>query len=339
MSDKQRLYDAYLSGDKTEISRSESRFQDQSAIDSAIRSALRENDPRIREAAIAWNANDLDEYMRIAKAIIKEGHFVQDDVVLAIRAEASKLEEDGSESSSTSKAKGLFTAEKFAEAISQGDEAMANTIKTDIIQTEQKNGKTEEEAEKSFNSSSSRSCKELFLEGEISEDKAINALVDYCGLEKDEAEKRVGEWAFEADYGFTYSDRGEAYKSGEITASELKTILMETGGKTEEEADLQIQVYDWEKEVPGCDNITAAAIRDYNENCASEGITKTVYYDAWSTYNDIEGDFDSDGNSIPYSKVVKVMPYINSLPLSSSQKTALALCWWGEKTVSKYRLW
>ena len=195
VSDKQRLYDAYLSGDKTEISRSESRFQDQSAIDSAIRSALRENDPRIREAAISWNANDLDEYMRIAKAIINEGRFVQDNVVLAIRAEANKLAEDGAESADTSKANGLFTSEKFAEAISQGDEAMANTIKTDIIQTEQKNGKTMEEAEKSFNSSASRSCKELFLEGEISADKAVKSLFDYCGLEKDEAEKRVGEWA------------------------------------------------------------------------------------------------------------------------------------------------
>ena len=339
VTNQQQLYDAIMSGDQTQIDRVKGRFKDQSAIDSAIRSSLRENDPRIREAAIAWNANDLDEYMRIAKAIIKEGRFVQDDVVLAIRAEANKLAEDGAESSDTSKAKGLFTSEKFAEAISQGDEAMANTIKTDIIQTEQKNGKTEEEAEKGFNSSASRSCKELFLEGEISADKAVKALVDYCGLEKDEAEKRVGEWAFEADYGFTYSDRGDAYKSGEISASELKTILMETGGKTEEEADLQIQVYDWEKEVPGCDNITAAAIRDYNENCASAGITKAIYYEAWSTYNDIEGDFDSEGKSIPYSKVIKVMPYINSLPLSSDQKTALALCWWGEKTVSKYRLW
>ena len=339
VSDKQRLYDAYLSGDKTEISRSESRFQDQSAIDSAIRSALRENDPRIREAAISWNANDLDEYMRIAEAIINEGRFVQDNVVLAIRAEANKLAEDGAESADTSKAKGLFTSEKFAEAISQGDEAMANTIKTDIIQTEQKNGKTMEEAEKSFNSSASRSCKELFLEGEISEDKAIKALVNYCGLDQDEAEKRVGEWAFEADYGFTYSDRGDAYKSGEISASELKAILIETGGKTEEEADLQIQVYDWEKEVPGCDDITASAIRDYDEYCYGVGISKRVYYDAWSTINDYEADYDENGNAIKDSRVIKVMPYINSLPLTADQKTAIALCFWKSKTVSKYRIW
>ena len=204
-SNQQQLYEAYLSGDQTHISRVKSRFKDQSAIDSAIRKALRENDPRIKEAAIAWNANDLDEYMRLAKAIIAEKHFSQDNVVMAIRAEASALE-PGAETSSTSKVKGLFTAEKFAEAIAQGDEATANAARMDIIQTEQKNGKTEEEAEKSFVSSAKSELKELFMAGGISEDKAVSALTDYCGIEEQDAMADVQYWAFKKNYPDVYAD-------------------------------------------------------------------------------------------------------------------------------------
>ena len=114
---------------------------------------------------------------------------------------------------------------------------------------------------------------------------------------------------------------------------------MDVGGKTAEEADLQIQVYNWEMEVPGCDDITASAIKDYNENCASVGISKSVYYKAWSTYKDTDGDYYENGESVPYSKVRKVIRYIDSLSLTSSQKTALALCWWAESTVQKYKTW
>jgi hypothetical protein len=205
VSDQQQLYEAYLNGDAAQIARVKGRFKDQSAINSAIRKALRENDPRIREAAIAWNASDLDEYMRIAKAIIAEKHFVQDDVVLAIRAEANELTPDEG-TTSTSKAKSLFTAEKFAEAIAQGDQSMANTIKTDIIQAEQKNGKTAEEAEKSFNSSAKSALKEMYLAGEISEQKAISALKSYCGADDIGAKADVQYWEFKQKYPDVYAD-------------------------------------------------------------------------------------------------------------------------------------
>ena len=206
VSDQQQLYEAYLSGDKTQIARVEGRYKDKTAIQSAIRKGLRENDPRIREAAIAWNANDLDEYMRIAKEIIAEKHFVQDDVVMAIRAEANALSPDDTAGSSGSNGKGLFTAEKFASAIAQGDQATAYAIKTDLIQTHQKNGKTAEEAEKSFNSSAKTELKELYLAGEISEQAVINALTTYCGAEEDDALADVQYWAFKQEYPDVYAD-------------------------------------------------------------------------------------------------------------------------------------
>ena len=332
VSNDQQLYEAILNGDQTQIARVKGRFKDQTAINNAIRKALRENDPRIHDAAVVWNANDLDEYMRIAKQIIGEKYFSQDDVVMAIRSEASKLApSDGS--SGTSKAKGLFTAEKFAEAIAQGDQATANAIKTDIIQTHQKNGKTAAEAEKSFASTANGDLKEMFLAGEINESRAIQALTNFCGESNGEAEQIVSEWRFEDQHGFTYSDRGDAYKSGAISAQELKDILMTTGGKTSEEADLQIKVYDWQSEGFDIDSDQTKIIERYEGYCEPAGIDKATYYDFYQFYN------ESGEEGVSYSKTIECMPYIDSLPLSASQKTAIALSIWAESTVRKYKTW
>lgn len=205
VSNGQQLYEAYLAGDAAQIERVKARFDDQNAINTALRKALRENDPRIHEAAVAWNANDLDEYMRIAKEIIAEKHFVQDDVVMAIRSEANALSPDtGSESSS--KAKGLFTAEKFAEAVAQGDAAMASAIKADIIQMAKKNGKTADAAEKSFINSAKDELKEMFLTGNISEQAVIKALTTYCGSDQNDAKADVQYWAFKQNNPNVYAE-------------------------------------------------------------------------------------------------------------------------------------
>ena len=205
VSNQQQLYEAYLSGNQVQIDRVKGRYKDQDAINSAIRNALRENDPRIKAAAAAKVGGDLDEYLRLAKEIIAEKHFSQDDVVRAVNAEINALNK-GETTTSTPKASGMFKVEDFAVAISQGDQAMANAIKVDIIQTAQKNGKTQEEAEKSFKSSAASACKDLFLAGEISESQAINALEDYCGKTEDEAMADVQYWAFKQDYPDVYAD-------------------------------------------------------------------------------------------------------------------------------------
>ena len=205
VSDRQQLYETIIGGDQAHIARVKSRFKDQTAINTAIRTALRENDPRIHDAAIAWNANDLDEYMRIAKEIIAEKHFVQDDVVMAIRTEASALEPDEG-TSGTSKAKGLFTEEKFAEAVTQRNAAMANAIKADIIKTAMLNGKTRDEAEKSFAETAKDKLKEQFLAGNLNENEAVNALTTYCGRERDAAMADVQYWAFKQKYPETHAD-------------------------------------------------------------------------------------------------------------------------------------
>ena len=166
----------------------------------------------------------------------------------------------------------------------------------------------------------------------------LNAMVA-CGQEREKAEITMMKWDFEASYGYTWDDRADAYRNGAISASKLVDELMKISGKTKEEAELQVEVYDWQKDIPNCD-ITATGIRDYHENCESAGISRKEYYTAWRYYQDTSGEIDEDtGESIPYSKVKKVMVYINGLDLTAAQKTALASCWWGASTVKEYKLW
>ena len=281
---------------------------------------------------MARSNGNISEYTRIAKSIIAEGHFSQDNVVAAINAEINAMAK-GETTSSNPKASGLYKAEDFALAISQGDSAMANAIKTDIIQTAQKNGKTAEEAEKSFVSSAKGDLKELYIAGSVTEAQAIDALTTYCGDALEDAEKRVSEWGFEQDYGFSWSDRADAYKSGKISAQELQDILVNVGGKTDEEAMWQVKVYDWQNEGFDIDSNQKSVVEDYETYCEPAGIDKNTYFDAYLFYA------DAGEEGVAYSKTIECMPYIDSLPLSSSQKTALALCWWAKSTVNKYKTW
>ena len=63
------------------------------------------------------------------------------------------------------------------------------------------------------------------------------------------------------------------------------------------------------------------------------GIDKGTYFHAYQFYS------DAGEEGVAYSKTIECMPYINSLPLTASQKTALAQCWWAASTVNKYKLW
>ena len=195
-----KLYKATVSGDTAYQKRLESGYSSKTSLDNAIRKGLRANDSRIWEAALCWNNNDLEGYMRIAKQIKGEGHFSQDNIVAAIQAEAKAMIDSQSSGGSESKAKGYFTADKFAVAIGQGNGSMAATIKTDIIETAMANGKTEEEAEESFRSSAKSSMKEMFLEGGITKAQASKALVDHFGISKEDAKEDVQYWSFQKQY-------------------------------------------------------------------------------------------------------------------------------------------
>ena len=198
-----KLYNAIVSGDTTYLARLKAGYKSEDSYNAAVRKALRENDPRIHQAALAGYNGDPSERVRIARLIIADG-FSQDNVVAAINAEINNMKPD--EPKSDPKAKGFYTAEDFAREIANGDQAAANAAKVDVIQTAQKNGKSAEEATKSFVSSAKAELKDLFLVGRISEQKAINALTTYCDMDEADAIADVQYWAFKNDYPDVFVD-------------------------------------------------------------------------------------------------------------------------------------
>jgi hypothetical protein len=323
-----KIYEAIISGDKQYVARLKATYKTEDAYHTAVRKALRENDPRIREAALAQINGNPSERVRIAKQIIADG-FVLDDVVMAINSEINAM--TPGDDTSAKKEKGFYTVEDFVKEITNGDQATAKAAKQDIIDTAKKNGKTQEEAEKSFASSAKSKLKEQFLAGNLNETNAINGLAAYCDETKDDAKELVGEWAFEKKYGFTYDDRVDAYKSGAISAAALRDVLVKVGGKTEEDAMWQIKVYDWQKE--GFDTDSKTVVKDYETFCKPAGINKNTYYNAYLFYE------ESGEKDVTNSKIKECVPYIDSLPLTSYQKIELAKCWWAESTVNKYKTW
>jgi site-specific DNA-cytosine methylase len=196
-----KLYDAIIKGDTAYVDRLKKGYKSESAYNTALRKALRENDPRIQEAAKARYNGDIAEYMRIAKAIIAEGNFKQDDVVAAINSEISNMEKgEGTTASSSNKVKSMFEMGDYYAALLDRDEATAYAVREDLIKTDIANGKDREEAEENFNSRFVNHCREQFEEGYLSEYEAKNMLVKYGNKSEEDADSKVQYWAFKQEY-------------------------------------------------------------------------------------------------------------------------------------------
>jgi hypothetical protein len=90
-SNGQQLYEAMVKGDSAHVERIEGRFEDQKAIDAAMRKALRENDPRIKEAAEAVIGGKGADHARLVNEMEKEGKFSRKIITGAIAAEVEKI--------------------------------------------------------------------------------------------------------------------------------------------------------------------------------------------------------------------------------------------------------
>ena len=97
ISNGKQLYDAYLKGDAEQIERVKGRFEDENAANTALRKALRENDPRIKEAAEAFIKGDYNKYNSLREEIISEGNFSRQIVTDALKAEYRYLKEKAEE--------------------------------------------------------------------------------------------------------------------------------------------------------------------------------------------------------------------------------------------------
>jgi hypothetical protein len=88
---KDALYDSLIAGDTVYHNRLKKTYESEDAYRKALVSGLKENDPRIVEAAIADIEMDVGTRVEIAKEIQREGYFTQKEVVDAIFAESTAL--------------------------------------------------------------------------------------------------------------------------------------------------------------------------------------------------------------------------------------------------------
>ena len=228
-SNGQQLYEAMRSGDAEQIERVKARFNDQTAINSAIRKALRENDLRIKEAAQALVDKEYQRYTELVDEIVSEGHFSEKDVKSAIDSEVNAMTpKEESNNSSDTKEESLYEVEYVYDAIIQGNSQLASTMREDIINTAVANGKSRAEAEKSFESSFRTLVGKKYKGGEMSRSEASNLITKYGGYDTNEAYWKLKEWDFEIKHGedasySKYNDFYDAVKTG----VNLKTVIKE----------------------------------------------------------------------------------------------------------------
>ena len=185
-----KLYDAIMSGDQNQINRVKATYKSEQKLETALKTALRENDSRIKRAAQARLDGNILEYARIAKEIIAEGHFSQDTVVGAINAEISAIKKaqlDPTESTDDKdEVTSIYKADDINVAFNNGDKALALSIIDDLVKTKVANGMDETKAKSSLRSSMTSYWKPLYLEAAKSGNKAemqrIKQILFYSGL-------------------------------------------------------------------------------------------------------------------------------------------------------------
>lgn len=188
-----------------------------------------------------------------------------------------------------------------------------------------------------------------YKDGEISEKQAVDILVVCFGFDREDAEQKVRVWGFKTEYGFDYNDKKQQFMDGNISASELKDILVEVEGKTDKEANSNIVSYtrdayeegyfsrsqaasvmvtyggltkseaesklqyiDVKKALPDT-YVDDAWVAEYYEEVVSSGISIEAFVDYRNQVKGITGD----------GKKERRMTVINSLPITSAQKDAL----------------
>lgn len=217
------LYDAIVNGDTGKVEAIKKGYKDDKAVESAIRKGLRDNDPRIKEAAKARYEGDVAEYMRLVREIKAEGHFSQDTIVSAINTEISQLKPD---KESTSSSPALVTASDYYNAIVNGQSSTAESIKKHLVSKKIAEGYTEEDAEESVVSGLIGQVGNAYTDGELSRSSAESILSRYCDKEDNDIYWTLDKWDYARQNGSTegYSKYGEFYTAVESGRNLKATI-------------------------------------------------------------------------------------------------------------------
>ena len=323
-----KLYDAIIDGDKVYVERLRNSYVDkkgnfdQTKYDTAVRKALRENDPRIEKAAKARFSCDFDRYKKLFMEIKDEGIFSFDNIMGAINAEINALEKKAKEDTTKPTEEDaydvMFTVDDYYASVVGKDQASAKFIYDDLIADKMAEGYLKHEAEDAISTSLTTEIGDHYKDGDITRDEALRLLHENTN---NQGEYQVKKWDFELEYGFSWGERVRKYRLGKISEDDLIDSVMDIEGETREAAEAYIDFLDLEMDNEDID-ITANDAKSYFEYAEPAGIDIEVYLDYKSQVSGIKGE-DKDGKTISGSKKKKVLAVIHSLPISRSQKDAL----------------
>lgn len=318
-----QLYKAVTGGDDIRRKRAEGRYSTKEKLDTALRTALRENDPRIKEAAEALVAGDNGKYMTLMNAIVAEGYFDKDIVKGAISNAANKITSEHREN--------LIESDKritqAAELIISAQKDQADDIIASIVAEKKYSRSTIEAAVNSLVS-------DMKVGSYYSVDDYVYAMSHGIGgadaIAKDIIHTMTlnGKTQAEAELAFRNSVKShmrDAIEDDEITDDRAFTVLMQTGVFDDEEK-ARMWIYRYRaKAESGADSVwTEAQTKWYIETGAPAGIDKVTYEQYLSYMSLVKGyDENGDGKVDRLSKQREAAEYIDLLPISDNLKQML----------------
>ena len=228
--------------------------------------------------------------------------------------------------------------QEFLDEVVSADDAVDYLIRYGRMDEEDARQKVDSWAFEAENGYSFDDIRQTYLDEDITADEAMAVLMERAGKTKDEAKLSIELWDFERENGWRYENRATLYKGGDITADQLIDALIDLGDYTRKEARYQVEVYDWEK--AGLEGASVKRVETWHEYCQGAGISKETYLKIVKYSSNTKNDVDEDGEPIRYSAMKKVMAEIDKLPLSDSQKDALAKAMgWSDRNIRKYKPW
>ena len=301
-SNSDQLYEAITAGKTVLANRIKGRFKDQAAYENAIRKGLRDNDPRIHQAAEYVLSVETEKRVRLIRDIVAEGHFDQDTVIKAINAEANSMKEK-TPSDNEAKPEKLYSAYEYVNAQSKGlgyaQEIQKGIVQYNLDRIREEDPKlslerAEDKAKERFQSAVRSETKIAYQDGELDDSKARKVLLAAEAESEDSVEDKLLAWKTDAELGFEYDWDESKFR-------QYAKYIRPSG--------ISADIFD-------------TFIKEQN-------------------YIQGE-DLNGDGNNDPYTTVANKAKYINSLPLTAAQKETLweSITYrYSKKTRAKYRLW
>nr|DAG18135.1 MAG TPA: chromosome segregation ATPase [Caudoviricetes sp.] len=301
-SNSDQLYEAITAGKTVLAKRVKGRFKDQAAYENAIRKGLRDNDPRIHQAAEYVLSMETEKRVRLIRDIVAEGHFDQDTVIKAINAEANSMKEK-TPSDKEAKPEKLYSAEEYVNAQSKGlgyaQEIQKGIVQYNLDRIREEDPKlsrerAEDKAKERFQSAVRSETKIAYQDGDLDDSKARKVLLAAEAESEDSVEDKLLAWKTDAELGFEYDWEESKFR-------QYAKYIKPSG--------ISADIFD-------------TFIKEQN----------------YIQGEDLNGDGEND----PYTTVANKAKYINSLPLTAAQKETLweSITYRNsKKTRAKYRLW